>query len=136
MTPPQLPPPPTPAEPLWTYSPSRAILSRDGVFFAFVTPNGLSVLLPEQALILLAALNATPPANEAVIRQAVEHFDALLKTHDEDIDMDEFDDADSVGSQSAGDGKTVVDMPLTFGHLRRARKTLTALRQLLPEGKV
>lgn len=48
----------------------------------------------------------------------------LLACHDEDVDMDDFADSDSVGSEYAADGKTVVDMKLTFGVLRRARATL------------
>jgi hypothetical protein len=52
---------------------------------------------------------------------------SLLDTHDEDVDMDEFDDSDSVGSQEI-DGK-ITDLPLTFGILRKARAALAGEKE-------
>src|SRR4051812_4693333 len=45
----------------WTYSFYRATLYRNGDFFAIVSPDGSGSLLPEQALILLTALQPTAP---------------------------------------------------------------------------
>ena len=76
---------------------------------------------------------ATPPPGDQV-QEAVEAFTALLETHDEDIGMDEYADDESVGSESGPGPETpIVDMKLTFGVLRRARKSLQALAALSGE---
>lgn len=62
-------------------------------------------------------------AENAKLRRALAD---LVACHDEDIGMEDFSDTDSVGSELAEDGKTVVDMKLTFGVLRRARAALEA----------
>lgn len=51
----------------------------------------------------------------------------LLTVMDEDIGMDEFEDDASVGTQQI-DGKAT-DSPLTFGHLRRARRALASTKE-------
>lgn len=45
---------------------------------------------------------------------------ALMEIETADVDMDDFDDDDSVGAYQDDDG-AIKDLPLTFGHLRRAR---------------
>lgn len=69
---------------------------------------------------------ATPAPDSEKLREAKEAFQALLDTHDEDQDMDDFPDDDSVGAYQS-EGGEVRDMPLTFGILRRARRALAAL---------
>ena len=56
----------------WTYSHYRATLLRNGEFFAIVTPDGRNDLSPENAKILLDALN-----NERRFRSALERIAGL-----------------------------------------------------------
>ena len=48
----------------WEYSFHRAILRREGEFFALVTPDGQRALEPKEALILLEALKGLPAQRE------------------------------------------------------------------------
>lgn len=57
----------------------------------------------------------------------LQDLDTLLKLVEDEADDPDFPDEEAVGY--TGDGN---DLPMTFGHIRRARRALTALRTLLP----
>lgn len=80
--------------------------------------------------VVLAAIKSGVPSKPPVDMGAVvEAFGALLACHDEDIGMDEYGDDESVGAESGPDpSDPIVDMKLTFGVLRRARKALAAIK--------
>jgi hypothetical protein len=65
-------------------------------------------------------------ANARLIAAAPELLAALrdlMAIETADVDMDEFPDNESVGAFQDEDGQ-VKDLPLTFGHLRRARAAI------------
>lgn len=70
----------------------------------------------------IVLLNRQVVAAEAACAEMRAAFQPILNSHDEDVGMDEFDDSESVGSQFI-EGE-IEDIPLTFGHLRRARKAI------------
>ena len=75
---------------------------------------------------IVACWNALEGLNPDAIADVVAALRDLMETHDEDENMDDFPDEDSVGwGQHANGGS--YDLPLTFGHLRRARKALAKL---------
>jgi hypothetical protein len=62
-----------------------------------------------------------------------ETLNALMEIETCDKDMDEFGDDESVGAYQDDDGN-ILDLPLTFGHIRRARAALAKAR--IPNGSV
>lgn len=73
--------------------------------------------------------DAKHAAAELSILSQIEHEElfsaakAVITCHDEDIGMDEFGDDESVGSETDDTG-AIVDMPMTFGMLRRLRSAI------------
>lgn len=90
----------------------------------------------QEALEQLTVLRRSSESRERVEKALRDHLPALkalMDLHDEDVDMDEFPDSDSIGSGQNEAGE-VYDLPMTFGHLRRARKALAALHAASKEG--